>query len=142
MGWQGNPSQMNAIARRINELKAVPEASAERVAEKIPGLLNKEFSTGTDPSGIAWADLAEKTEERGRSGPPLTDTGAMKGSMAARIVPGPRVQVTLDHPSLPHQKGWKGRSEGPARPILPEHNEWQKTCTEAVRAELRARGAK
>ena len=146
MGWSGDLSRMGQLADRLSELAAVPSAIARRVSATIDGLLEQEFAAGDDPYGDPWAPLAESTVERGRSAPPLTDSGAMRASAHARPLAHAGVGITIDHPAAPHQTGWSGpRGAGPARPILPARGElpesWDDAIAKVARDEFRRRVA-
>jgi hypothetical protein len=147
MGWSGDISQMGHLADRVADLAQVPSVAAARVSRQLQGLIQAEFDEGEDPYGTAWKPLAEATEARGRTNPPLTDTRAMRDSVAVRPLPSAGVGVTIDHPAAPHQTGWEGtQGSGPARPILPARAElpegWQDAIDRAVRDEMRKRGAR
>lgn len=106
--------------------------------------MQAEFDDGVDPYGDPWEPLADATTDRGRTPPPLTDTGAMRGSLSVRPMRGAGVQITIDHPAAPHQTGWSGpQGSGPARPILPARGElpiaWQDLIAEEIDRDVRAR---
>jgi len=116
----GDLSQMGQLASRLRDLASVPSRAAGVVSDRIEALIQEEFDAGADPYGNAWAPLAESTLARGRSAPPLTDTGAMRDSVRVAPLARAGVGVTIDHPAGVHQTGWDGASgKGPARPILP-----------------------
>ena len=145
MTWDGDISGMGQLAERVADLAEVPARVAAKVAPEIEGLIGGEFDAGVDPYGAAWEPLAEATLDKGRAPPPLTDTGAMRASVAVRPLAGAGVGVTIDHPAAPHQTGWSGKQgTGPARPILPERSElppdWQDVISEAVEREYRRAG--
>lgn len=140
MTWNGDISQMNQLADRLADLKEVPSRVAARVAPLLAAELQTEFDSGTDPYGAPWAPLAPSTLAHGRTPPPLTDTGAMRGS--ARVAPlrGSGIGITIDHPAAVHQAGAPSKNI-PARPILPAEDElpqnWQDIIEDATVAEYR-----
>lgn len=130
------------LEERLADLARVPARAARRVSEALEEEMQDEFDRGTDPYETGWRPLAPATLARGRSAPPLTDTRAMRDSLAVRPLRGAGVSITIDHPALPHQTGWSGRrGTGPARPILPARgelpDEWIDIIDTAVRAEFR-----
>ena len=140
MGFAGDIAAMGQLAERCADLATVPSRAAKRVAVELGGLIESEFDSGTDPYGTAWAPLAEATEAKGRSAPPLTDTAAMRESVAVRPMRAAGVAITVAHPAGVHQTGWSGVSgSGPARPILPERTElptdWLDAIADAVERE-------
>jgi hypothetical protein len=135
---------MGHLADRVADLAEIPSRIAGRVSEEIAGLIQDEFDAGEDPYGTAWKPLAEATLDKGRTPPPLTDTRAMRDSVQVRPMVGAGIQITIGHPSAPHQTGWSGpQGSGPARPILPERAEmppgWDQAIEEAFEAEFRRR---
>jgi len=145
MGLVGDIEAVGHLADRVADLANVPSRAAKAVAFDLEGFLQDEFDEGRDPYGSPWEPLADATRERGRTEPPLTDTGAMRASAVVRPARGAGVQVTIDHPALPHQTGWQGpQGWGPARPILPDREElpvdWAEAIESAVEAEVHRRG--
>lgn len=140
--WNGDLSRMGDLADRVADLATVPSRAARAVAFEVEGFMQAEFDDGRDPYGDAWDPLAEATLDRGRTPPPLDDTGAMRSSLRVRPMRGAGISVTIDHPAAPHQTGWVGpQGEGPARPILPARGElpeaWQGAIEDAVTREAR-----
>jgi hypothetical protein len=120
MGWNGDISQMGKLEERIADLASVPSRAARAVASGLALEIEEEFADGRDPYGDPWAPLAPATIDKGRFPPPLTDTAAMRKSVAVRPMVGAGVAITVDHPAQVHQTGWSGKSgTGPARPVLP-----------------------
>jgi hypothetical protein len=136
--WNGDISSMGQLADRIADLAEIPSRIAARVSPQIEALIVEEFAEGKDPYGSSWEPLAEATLDKGRTPPPLNDTGAMLGSLSVRTMRGAGIQITIDHPSAPHQTGWEGpQGEGPARPILPARGELPIAYTEIVDREIK-----
>lgn len=144
MSWQGDISAMGRLADRVGDLARVPSRAAARVSAELGMLIEGEFEEGIDPYGRAWEPLAESTLDRGRSAPPLTDTGAMRESVAVRPMRHAGVAITLDHPAAPHQTGWDGpQGTGPKRAILPDRQmpeAWANVIEDAVTDEFRRAG--
>lgn len=145
MAWDGDISAMGELARRAEDLAQIPARASQRVADSLRAAVQDEFYDGADPYGTAWEPLAESTIDKGRTPPPLTDTGAMRGSLNsyARASGGSLsggVAITIDHPAAPHQTGWSGpQGEGPARPIFPTRempHKWEQIIGAAVAAEI------
>ena len=142
MGLSGHMAALSRLADRCADLATVPSRAAKRAAVEIEALIEDEFDAGTDPYGTAWAPLAEATVDRGRSPPPLTDTAAMRQSVAVRPMRGAGVAVTVAHPAGIHQTGWSGKGgKGPARPILPQRRalpeDWRDAIADAVEVEYK-----
>ena len=145
MTWTGDITRMGHLADRVADLAEVPSRASAVIAAELEELIQDEFDAGTDPYGQPWKSLAAATVARGRSAPPLTDTGAMRASARVRPMRPAGVAVTIDHPGAPHQTGWSGpQGTGPARPILPDRAElppdWQDAIADRVEAEFK-RGA-
>ena len=106
-----------AFAEEIGRLGDVIEQTAKAAAPKLAARVAEGFKGGFAPSGTSWAPLSPSTLSRGRSAPPLTDTGALSSTM--RSLPGATqivMSATAPYSSF-HQFGTKNM---PARPILPE----------------------
>jgi hypothetical protein len=142
MTWSGDISGVGKLADRVADLARVPSRVAARVSGEIATLLDEEFSSGTDPYGTAWQQLAESTVARGRTAPPLTDTGAMRSGVRVAPMRAAGVAITVPHPGAPHQTGWSGpQGHGQARPILPARgalpDAWEAVIDEACEQEFR-----
>ena len=120
MTFSGDLGAMGQLAARIGDLARLPSRVSARVAEDIDAAIQSEFDGGHDPYGKAWEALAPATLDRGRTPPPLTDSGAMRASLVVAPLPRAGVGIQIAHPAAPHQTGWSGpQGTGPARPILP-----------------------
>ncbi len=107
---------LSTITRALNELAKVPSRAASGASERIDALIQREFDQGTDPYDSAWEPLAEATLDKGRTDPPLTDSGALR---EVEVTParGAGINVTLGEAyGAFHQIGTRNM---PARPILP-----------------------
>jgi|GEM_PF-3730230 len=139
MGMTGD---FSGLAKAAADFQALPNKVAKiaaAAAPKIAKLLAKEFVAGTDPDGGAWAALAISTRARGRSAPPLTDSGAMRGSVEV-VGRGLEIYATVESPAEFHQGG---TGSMPARPILPDDSlpaTWDTAIT-AVAKRILPKGA-
>src|SRR5277367_6249887 len=142
--WSGDIGQMGKLAARMADLGQVPSRAAARVSRELETLIQLEFDEGADPYGTSWEPLAEATIAKGRHSPPLTDTGAMRGSLRVKPLRGAGISLTIAHPAAPHQTGWRGsQGSGPARPILPTREMpplWAEAIEVAVDEEFRRAG--
>lgn len=116
---------MNAygLARALRELARVPSQIAPAVADAINERIADGFASGVDPYGNAWAPLAPATLAKGRTPPPLTESGGLAGGTYAAPMGGAGVALhtvgTLPRgaPSTVHMTGTAGVM--PSRPFLP-----------------------
>jgi hypothetical protein len=120
----------------------LPARALRRVADLLAMDLDHEFELGRDPYGDPWAPLSDVTLASGRTPPPLTDTRNMRDSVKVRPKSPSDILITIDHPAMPHQTGWNGKSgKGPARPMVPNRDEvpanWAHSIESAVEAEFR-----
>jgi hypothetical protein len=110
---------LGSIRRRFAELKKVPSQIGNDFAEFINEALQEGHDTGTDPHGEPWAELAPATLAKGRTPPPLDETGALRGSANARPTQGAGVVVEYtDEKAQPTQQG-SAYQNRPPRMILP-----------------------
>lgn len=125
------------LAASIRKLSAIPSQVAAAAAEKIEAQIQDDFDAGVDPYGDAWAPLMPATLAKGRSAPPLTDTGAMRASVVVQAMAGAGISVTIDDPAVHHQYGTVHMD---ARPIFPNQRElpdtWQRAISDAAEEAL------
>src|SRR5690606_17437543 len=67
------------LARALRELVRVPSQIAGAVSDAINDRIQAGFDQGTDPYGSPWAELAPYTLAKGRTPPPLTESGGLRG---------------------------------------------------------------
>ena len=111
-----NPLSLESLEHFLHDLEEFVPSIAELAAPRIDYAIEQEFAEGRDPYGNAWARLRPATLAKGRTPPPLTDTGAMRESVTVRPTPH-GLYITVDWPAHFHQRGTKYMA---ARPILPE----------------------
>lgn len=73
------------LREAISKIRKIGDAGPELWKRTAPGIRSRieaEFSTGTNPYGTPWKALAPATIAKGRSAPPLTETGRMRSSLA------------------------------------------------------------
>lgn len=121
------------LASSLRKLASIPAQVASGAAERIAAQIQDDFDNGTDPYGSAWAPLSPATLAKGRSAPPLTDTGAMRESVTVQPMPGAGISITIDDPAVHHQYGTMYMD---ARPIFPNQRElpdtWQRAIADAA----------
>lgn len=141
MSWDGDISKMGRLATNVARLSRVPAVASRAVSDDLADAIEAEFHVGVDPYGEAWVPLAEATLAKGRTPPPLTDTGAMRRSTQVRPMPSAGVSITIPHPAQCHQTGWHGpRGDGPPRPVLPGRKFpalWAVIIDEAIEAAVK-----
>lgn len=130
---------LQRLTGTLRALAEVPSRAAADAAVRIGELVQESFGSGTDPYGRAWASLAASTQARGRTPPPLTDTGAMRGSVVVSPLPGAGIAVTLGAAYATfHQTGTRYM---PQRQILPQSGglapSWRQAISDAVAANIR-----
>lgn len=120
----------------LRALADVPSQASRDAADRIADLIEESFDAGLDPYGRAWAPLMASTIERhpGRGAPPLTDTGAMRGSVHVTPKAGAGIDITIDAPYAKfHQTGTKYMAQ---RQIIPQSGgiapAWREAIAEAV----------
>ena len=122
---------LDDLARAFAELIGLVPAVSQTAAPTIAASIAKQFDDGRDAYGNTWASLAVATIQKGRSPPPLTDTGAMKASVKVEARGSDLVASVDDDPARFHQFGTKNM---PARPVLPTvdvPSEWAEALDQA-----------
>lgn len=120
----------------------VPEIALEASIE-IFETVDSLFVLGADPYGETWAPLAPATLAKGRTPPPLTDTGAMRESLRVSVTE-TAIVASIASPAGYHQDGTRYM---PARPVLPDYarglpDAWRASITDAGQRVFEARWGK
>ena len=138
MPFVGDLVGMQHLAANLRRLTMVASRASTTGARKIQSLLRKQYRTGQDPYGNAWAALRPWTL-RTHGPPPLTDTGAAKAGTVAKAMRGSGIAITIDAPYMAfHMTGYLNARTGthvPARPVLPTAAlpaSWQQALKDAV----------
>ena len=132
MGLAIDLGSLDAVVGALAGLRdLVPDIALEASIE-IHETIQSEFVLGTDPYGETWAPLAPATLAKGRTPPPLTDTGAMRESLRVSVTEA-AITASMDSPAGYHQDGTRYM---PARPVLPDYarglpDAWRAAITEA-----------
>lgn len=125
----------NGFAKLVRGLQRTATAIAPTVASEVEALVKRQFETGTDPHGQAYAPLAASTRKRhGGSGSPLQTWGRY---VKVKPIGKGRVLIVIDDKRARfHQKGTNNM---PARPLVPDGTPetWHKAIEEAFRAGVR-----
>lgn len=112
---RGDFAGMRRMAEKLKSLATVPAAAASKGATKLEELVEAEYAEGQDPAGKPWVPLAPATRRRGRTPPPLTASGAMRGETKV-VAKGTTIEGSSPHPAELHESGTRHM---PARPIAP-----------------------
>ena len=72
--------RLAALAERVGHMRT----ALQMVGEGILARTDKRFSTETDPDGKRWQELAKATKRRKRGTKILTESGDLRGSIAAQ----------------------------------------------------------
>lgn len=117
---------MNAygLARVLRQLAALPSQITGDVADALNARIQDGFDGGTDPYGSPWAELAPYTLAKGRTPPPLTESGSLRGGTYAAPMGGAGVALyapgTLPR-GAPASVHMTGTAVMPSRPFLPNN---------------------
>ena len=126
-------NEIHNIVVALEALADTPLIALKLAVPKIAAEIARQFDEGKDAYGRPWASLAEATISKGRSPPPLTDTGAMKSTVKVETRGNDQLVASIaDDPARFHQSGTKRM---PARPILPTGEvpeAWAKAVEESV----------
>ncbi len=112
----GDFRKLQLLKANLANLSRVPSQVAREASTSINGLIQQEFDRGQDPYGKAWAPLRSATLAKGRTPPPLTATGKMRGKTLAKPLQSIGIGLEFPFPGVFHQKGTRKMR---ARPVLP-----------------------
>ncbi len=132
------------FAKVVRSLNRLADDIGPRVATRIEALVQRQFATGTDPHGNAWAPLAQSTKERWGGGIPLETFG--RHAQVKYLGKGKIIVVFDEKTARFHDKG---TGNMPARPLLPNGQlpaSWREAIDvefrEAVRKKFQGGGGK
>ena len=143
LGSSADVGSLEGIIGGLEGLRdLVPEIALEASIE-IFETIDSTFTLGADPYGETWAPLAPATLAKGRTPPPLTDTGAMRESLRVSVTQD-AIVASLESPAGYHQNGTRYM---PARPVLPDYGRglpdaWRQAITDAGQRVFDARWGK
>ena len=119
--WEGDLSFFGELEDNLNQLAGVPSRAARDASRDIAKAIDQQFAHGLDPYGEPWAPLAESTLAKGRTPPPMTNSGAMRAGIHVRPMGGAGIEVSCDAEYLGfHQGAGSPRANVPPRHVLPE----------------------
>lgn len=128
------------FSRVVRSLGKVPSQITSGLAVDLSQEIQDNFDRGVDPYYRDWRPLAASTLARGRTPPPLTDTGRGRRSVVVRPAKGAGIQLTVGSSYMPyHQFGAPPRL--PRRAFLPTRT-LPPTWAEIWQSHLDARAAK
>lgn len=116
MGNAATFAGLGLVKATLNRLARLPSVVSPDVAQAINDKLADQAVDGTDAYSRSHAPLAPSTLAKGRTPPPLWDTGESWAATRARPLSGAGIGITLGGHLSRHMRPGKGR---PARPVLP-----------------------
>lgn len=135
----GTPRKFGQFARALRDLAKVPAAIAAPVAHALTARTRKDFRSGHDAYGRAYAPLAPASLDRGRRPPPLRKYARFAH---VRPLPGSGVAMLNEHPQAGfHQTG---TSRMPKRIVVPDGAvpaEWRRIIEREFKRALRKAAA-
>lgn len=115
-GLTGNFAGLEQIIGALEGMSDLVDSICIESSAGIERAIDSCFTLGTDPYGQTWAPLAKSTMAKGRTPPPLTDTGKMRGSVVVYAMM-QTIHAWVADPAGYHQRGTKYM---PARAVLPD----------------------
>lgn len=131
-GARADLAGLEAIIGSLDGMRDLVDAIALESSIEIFETIDSLFTLGADPYGETWAPLAPATIAKGRTAPPLTDTGKMRESLRVNASQS-AIVASIDDPAGYHQSGTQRM---PARPVLPDDarglpDAWRQAITDA-----------
>jgi phage gpG-like protein len=113
---------MQRIESAVLALPRLMSRATRDAADLLEDTIHAQFEAGVDPYGMPWAPLAESTMKRGRTPPPLTDSGALA---AVRVDPlqSAGILVAFDEDYARYHQS--GTSRMPQRRLVPDDGNFQ-----------------
>lgn len=135
----GTAKKSGEFRRALASLAKVPAQVAREAAGDIDNLLDRQFATGTDPYGKAWAPLRPASLARGRKPPPLS-RGRVRASARAYPLGGSGIGIEVSDGTAGFHN--TGTSRMAKRRLLPDRAlpaKWQAAIDKRFRAAVRQR---
>lgn len=130
MAFKGSFAQLTKLKQRLEKLPATVPQITKAAALEVGIVLEKQYTSGTDPDGKQWQSLSDATRATGRTPPPLTASGNMRSR--TKVVAGVKgITTSVPSPGVFHQYGTKRM---PARKIVPSGTlprNWSRPVKEA-----------
>ncbi len=104
------------VMAALRGLADVPSRTTKAVAPLLLARWRADWRAGKDPHGRAWAPLAPATLAKGRTPPPMIDTGGTLASTAVRPLKGSGIAITVGGYASLHMRSTANR---PARTTVP-----------------------
>lgn len=105
------------FSRVVRSLGRVPSQISRAVADDIAQEIQDNFDRGVDPFYRTWRPLAPATLRRGRTPPPLTDTGRGRRSISVKPLGGAGITIRVGSSYMPYHQF--GAPNLPRRAFLP-----------------------
>ncbi len=104
------------VIAALRGLAEVPSRTTKAVAPLLLARWRADWRAGKDPHGRAWAPLAPATLAKGRTPPPMIETGGTLASTAVRPLKGAGLAITVGGFAALHMRATPDR---PARTTVP-----------------------
>ncbi len=104
------------VTAALRGLAEVPSRATKTAAPLLLARWRADWRAGKDPHGRAWAPLAPATINKGRTPPPMIETGGTLASAAVRPMRGAGLAITVGGFASLHMRANRHR---PARPTVP-----------------------
>jgi phage gpG-like protein len=135
--FTGDISKLGLVSANLAKLASVPSQVAGDASEGIAQEIRNEFDAGTDPYGRAWAALQAATLAKGRTPPPLTDSGDTIDSLEVKPSAGAGITIEFgtEYAGF-HQVGTVDMVARPPLPIGGFPSSWSKVISDAASARI------
>ena len=138
----GDFAGLGKLEANLYKLSTVPSQAATEAAEGIQSLVMDEYASGSDPNGRRWAPLRPSTLKRGRTPPPLTDSGNMRDGTEVKPLPGAGISISFDVPyAVFHHTGTRNMVARPVAPTGTFPASWNEVIEAAIEAAAERRMA-
>jgi hypothetical protein len=137
---QGGFPEVIAALRGLAE---VPSRTTKAVAPLLLARWRADWRAGKDPHGRAWAALAPNTLAKGRTPPPMIETGGTLASTAVRPLKGSGLAITVGGFASLHMRSTTVRPARATVPTMGVPASWRGIIAKAAKEQAaRAAGGK
>lgn len=117
MGKGSITGNFQTLRDGISRIRRIGDAGPElwqRIAPTIRSNIEAQFATGVNPYDTKWKPLAAATLRKGRTPPPLTDTGGLRSSIRVTASGYTLRVIAADLVAGMHQWGTRRRKKKPS----------------------------
>lgn len=121
------------VTAALRALAEVPSRATKTAAPLLLARWRADWRAGKDPHGRAWAPLAPMTIAKGRTPPPMIETGGTLASASVKPMRGAGLAITVGGFASLHMRSTRNRPARPAVPTAGVPSSWRAIVVKAAK---------